>query len=62
MTVAQVIDEIKVMTLEEREQVAAFLRNSEAHPSVRYADDKAVEEASQRILNRHAELMRKLAS
>jgi len=62
MTAAEVINEIKIMTAEEREQVAAFLRQCEARPPVHYADDRVVEEASRRILDRHAGLMRKLAS
>lgn len=62
MTATEVINEIKVMPVEEREQVAAFLRQCEARPVVRYAEDRQVEDASERILNRHADLMRKLAS
>jgi hypothetical protein len=62
MTAAEVINEIKVLSAEERAEVAAFLRQSEAGPVVRYADDQTVQEASRRILDRHAELMRKLAS
>jgi len=62
MTAAQVIDEIKALNAEEREQVASFLRQYDDRPAVRYADDQTVEEASRRILDRHADLMRKLAS
>ncbi len=62
MTAAQVIDEIKIMAPEEREKVADFLRKGEDRPEVRYADDQAAEEASQRIMKRHGELLRKLAS
>lgn len=61
MTAAQVIDEIKALTAEEREQVVTFLRQYESRPVVRYADDRAVEEASRRVFDRHADLMRKLS-
>ncbi|MBM3857732.1 MAG: hypothetical protein FJ390_07230 [Verrucomicrobia bacterium] len=73
MTATQIIDEIKRITPEEREQVSLFLmqfdvalfskmKNSmEAH-SFHHADDSVVEEASERILNRHASLLKKLAS
>jgi hypothetical protein len=56
------MDEIKAMTPEERGEVAEFLRQLEGTPSVRLADDKVVDEISDRIFDRHAELMRKLAS
>ena len=49
------------MPVEERERIAAFLRQYEARP-IRYAEDRQVEEASERIMDRHADLMRKLAS
>jgi hypothetical protein len=62
MTATEVINEIKIMPVEEREQVAAFLRQCEPRPSVRYADDQTVEDASRSIMDRHAGLMRKLAT
>jgi hypothetical protein len=61
MTARQVMNEIKAMTPEERGQVAEFLRQLESGPGIRQADDHLVEEVSNRILDRHAELMRKLA-
>ncbi len=62
MTATEVISEIKVMPTEERARVAAFLRQCDAAPAVRYADDRQVEETAERIFDRHASLMRKLAS
>jgi hypothetical protein len=61
MTARQVINEIKAMLPEERGQVAQFLRQLESGQGIRHADDHLVEEASDRILDRHAQLMRKLA-
>ena len=73
MTALQIIDEIKRITPEEREQVSLFLmqfdlgtssapkKDMNTH-SFHYADDSIVEEASKRILNRHAPLLKKLAS
>lgn len=62
MTALQVINEIKAMQPEEREQVVQFLRQFEGKQEIRFADDQQAEEASEQILDRHAELMRKLAS
>lgn len=73
MTALQIIDEIKRITPEEREQVSLFLmqfdagtfsapkKHINAH-SFHYADDSIVEETSERILNCHASLLKKLAS
>jgi hypothetical protein len=61
MTARQVMNEIKTMTPEERAQVAEFLRQLESGPRIHQVDDLLVEEVSDRILDRHAELMRKLA-
>ena len=49
------------MTSEERGQVAEFLRQLESAPSPRQVSDREFEEISDRIFERHAELMRKLA-
>ena len=73
MTALQIIDEIKKITPKEREQVTLFLtqfdaplfsktKNSTEPQSFHYADDSVVEEASECILNRHAPLLKKLAS
>ena len=61
MTARQVMDEIKIMTPEERGQVAEFLRQLNTGEGTRKADDTQVEAISDRILDRHSELMRKLA-
>lgn len=61
MTTRQVMNEIKAMTPEERGQVAEFLRQLESVPGTRQTDDRLVDEISDRILDRHAKLMRKLA-
>jgi len=55
------MDEIKIMTPEERGQVAEFLRQLNTGEGTRKADDTQVEAISDRILDRHSELMRKLA-
>jgi hypothetical protein len=62
MTASEVINEIKAMSAQEREKVAAFLLKYEEAKAIHYADDQAVKEASERILKDHAKLMRKLAS
>ncbi len=56
------MEEIKAMTSEERGQVAEFLRQLESGEATPDALDARVEEISDRILDQHAELMRKLAS
>ena len=56
------MEEIKALTPEERGKVAAFLRELDDVQQVRVADDKTADEMSDRILDQHAELMRKLAS
>ena len=62
MTARQVIDQIKELTPEERSQVADYLRQlNEAIATTSGPDDKQVDEISDRILDRHSELMRKLA-
>ena len=60
MTARQVMNEIKAMTPEERGQIAEFLQQLESgQPNV--PSDDRVDEISDRILERHAALMRKLA-
>jgi hypothetical protein len=56
------MNEIKAMTPEERGQVAEFLRQLESGRGTDQVDDHVTEELSDRILDRHSELMRKLAS
>lgn len=73
MTATQIINEIKNITPTERDQVLLFLmqfdsnsfsklKKSAKPDSFDYADDSIVEEASERILNHHAPLLKKLAS
>ena len=60
MTVWQILNEIKAMTSEERGQIALFLRRLESGEADITAD-KLADEISDRILERHAVLMPKLA-
>ena len=65
MTAVDVINEIKTLTPEERAEVIRFLHELEAHlPSqpTQVIDDQAFEAAADRVLNRHADLLQKLAS
>jgi hypothetical protein len=62
MTARQVMDEIKTMTPEERAEVAQFLRELDNGCEVRYANDADVEKIAEKVFDRHAELMRKLAT
>jgi hypothetical protein len=61
MTATQVMNEIKAMTPEERGKVAELLRQLEHGQGIRQTDDRLVEEVSDRIMDRHADLLRKLA-
>jgi hypothetical protein len=56
------MDEIKAMSPEERAEVAKFLQELSGGSSIHYANDDDVEKISDKIFDRHAELMRKLAS
>ena len=55
------MNEIKAMTPEERGRVAEFLRQLESGQGIRHENDRLVEKVSDRIMDRHEELMRKLA-
>jgi len=61
MTARQVMKEIAAMSPDERVQVAEFLRQLESAPGSQKLDDHQFEEISDRIFERHADLMRKLA-
>jgi hypothetical protein len=61
MTTRQVMKEIAAMTPEERGQVAEFLHQLGSAPVARQVSDREFEEISDRIFERHAALMRKLA-
>jgi len=62
MTAKQIMAEIKLMTAEERQQVAELLRQLEVTQEGGPVDDRKFEEIADRIFDRHAPLMRKLAS
>jgi len=62
MTAIQVMKEIAAMTPVERDQVAEFLRQLEGAAGSQQVDDRQFELISDRIFDRHADLMRKLAS
>ena len=62
MTTKQVMSEIKLMTAEERQQVAELLRQLEVNQASGTVDDCKFEEIADRIFDCHAPLMRKLAS
>jgi len=65
MTAVDVIKEIKTLTPEELAEVIRFLHEIEAHHPghpAQVIDDRAFEAAADKVLNRHADLLRKLAS
>ena len=62
MTAVDVINEIKTLTPEELAEVIRFLRELEAHQPAQVIDDRAVETAANQVLNRHGDLLQKLAS
>jgi len=62
MTARQIIDEIKAMSPDERGQVAEFFRQWESAPLEQRTNDDAFDAIAERIFERHAPLMRKLAS
>ena len=53
---------IKEMPPGEQAEVVRFLRELEAQQRARCVDDKTFEASADRILDRHGELLRKLAS
>lgn len=61
MTAAQVIDEIKTLDPQERAKVLDLLLEIEAAQNIRYADDRTFDDAADRVMTRHSDLMRKLA-
>jgi len=60
MTAIQVMNEIKALDPRERAKVLELLE-IEAAQNVRYADDHAFDEVADRVMDRHTDLMRKLA-
>ena len=61
MTVTQVINEIKALDPQERAKVLDLLLEIEAAQKIRYADDRTFDDVADRVMDRHADLMRKLA-
>ena len=61
MTAADVIDQIKTLDPQERAKVLDLLLEIEAAQKIVYMDDQSFDQASDRVLKRHADLLRKLA-
>ena len=69
MTSAEIIEQIEALSPEEQREVSRFLRelartdatSSAGRPAVRYATDEQARVAGEEILEKHAELFRKLA-
>jgi len=61
MTATQVINEIKALDSRERGKVLDFLLEIESAQTTRYADDRIFDDVADRVMDRHADLMRKLA-
>lgn len=61
MTATQVINEIKALEPQERAKVLDLLLEIEATQNIRHADDRAFDDVADRVIDRHADLMRKLA-
>ena len=66
MSASEIIEQIKALPREEWQRVAEFVhtveRNEAANePSVRYADDAEFDAVVDRVLDKHAELFKKLA-
>jgi len=62
MTAVDVINGIKTLTPEELAEVIRYLHDLEAQQPAQVIDDRAFEAAANQVLNRHADLMQKLAS
>ncbi len=61
MTATQVINEIKALDPQERAKVLDLLLEIEAAQGIRHADDQTFDDVADRVMTRHADLMRKLA-
>ena len=61
MTAADVIDQIKALEPQERAKVLDLLLEIEADQKSAYMDDQSFDQAADRVLERHSELLRKLA-
>ena len=61
MTAADVIDQIKTLDPQERAKVLDLLLEIEAAQKIVYMDNESFDRAADRVLERHADLLRKLA-
>ena len=61
MTATQVIEEIKALEPRERVKMFDFLLEIESNERICYADDLSFDNATDRVMDQHADLMRKLA-
>lgn len=61
MTAAQVIEQLKALTPEERAKVIDFIEEEKARQHVKDADKKTFDAAATWVFDEHAELMRKLS-
>ena len=61
MTAADMIDQIKTLAPQERARVLGLLLEIEAAQQIVSMDDQTFEHASDRVIECHADLLRKLA-
>ena len=62
MSASEIIEQIKALPREERQQVVEFVHAVErSEPSPRHADDDAFDAVVDRVFEKHAELFKKLA-
>ena len=61
MTANEVIDQVKTLDPQERAKVLGVLLEMEAAQNIADMDDQRFEQAADRVLERHADLLRKLA-
>lgn len=61
MTATQVISEIEALDPRERAKVLDWLLEAEAAQNIRCANDQSFDDVADRVMERHADLMRKLA-
>lgn len=61
MSTTEIIDQIKTLQPEERAKVLASLLEIEAAQDVPLMDDAKFQEAANRVLTRHTDLLQKLA-
>jgi hypothetical protein len=61
MTASDLIEQIKTLDPQERAKVLVLLLKIEADQKVDYMDDQSFDRAADRVLEVHADLLRKLA-